>query len=198
MRSSVAANESERLQMADVPRTGRQPRAARRGRPSGFCRGRRTGSAFVTLHCSDKRVRPSRRHAAELGRLLAPVRPGLDLAPGPDRGEERRRARQVTNSRYFGQERGVTYWNLTSDLLRSSAPSGFTGPGGIVVPGTLALLSVLLEQKIALQPKARLRRPGQPGAAPGKDRIDLRSLGRAGFLTLAAGQSNRRPWMIDR
>ncbi len=52
------------------------------------------------------------------------------------------------NPRYFGQERGVTYYNLTSDQ--------FTGLGGIVVPGTLrdslTLLSVLLEQETALQP----------------------------------------------
>ncbi len=52
------------------------------------------------------------------------------------------------NPRYFGQERGITYYNLTSDQ--------FTGLGSIVVPGTLrdslALLSVLLEQETALQP----------------------------------------------
>ena len=52
------------------------------------------------------------------------------------------------NPRYFGQERGVTYYNQMSDQ--------FTGLGGIVVPGTLrdssALLSVLLEQKTTLQP----------------------------------------------
>ncbi|MDP9095536.1 MAG: Tn3 family transposase, partial [Pseudomonadota bacterium] len=52
------------------------------------------------------------------------------------------------NPRYFGQERGVTYYNLISDQ--------FTGLGGIVVPGTLrdslVLLSVLLEQETALQP----------------------------------------------
>jgi len=52
------------------------------------------------------------------------------------------------NPRYFGQSRGVTYYNLTSDQ--------FTGLGGIVVPGTLrdslVLLSVLLEQETALQP----------------------------------------------
>jgi len=52
------------------------------------------------------------------------------------------------NPRYFGQERGVTYYNLTSDQ--------FTGLGGIVVPGTLrdslVLLSVLLEQETLLQP----------------------------------------------
>ena len=52
------------------------------------------------------------------------------------------------NPRYFGQERGVTYYNLTSDQ--------FTGLGGIVVPGTLrdslVLLSMLLEQETALQP----------------------------------------------
>lgn len=52
------------------------------------------------------------------------------------------------NPRYFGQERGVTYYNLTSDH--------FTGLGGVVVPGTLrdslALLSVVLEQETALSP----------------------------------------------
>ena len=52
------------------------------------------------------------------------------------------------NPRYFGPERGVTYYNLTSDQ--------FTGLGGIVVPGTLrdslVLLSVLLEQETVLQP----------------------------------------------
>ena len=52
------------------------------------------------------------------------------------------------NRRYFGQERGVTYYNLISDQ--------FTGLGGIIVPGTLrdslVLLSVLLEQETALQP----------------------------------------------
>ena len=52
------------------------------------------------------------------------------------------------NPRYFGPERGVTYYNLTSDQ--------FTGLGGIVVPGTLrdslSLLSVVLEQETALQP----------------------------------------------
>ena len=52
------------------------------------------------------------------------------------------------NPRYFGQERGVTYYNLISDQ--------FTGLGGIVVPGTLrdslVLLSVLLEQETTLQP----------------------------------------------
>ena len=52
------------------------------------------------------------------------------------------------NPRYFGQERGVTYYNLISDQ--------FTGLGGIVVPGTLrdslVLLSVLLGQETTLQP----------------------------------------------
>lgn len=52
------------------------------------------------------------------------------------------------NPRYFGQERGVTYYNLTSDQ--------FTGLGGVVVPGTLrdslVLLSVVLEQETALNP----------------------------------------------
>jgi TnpA family transposase len=52
------------------------------------------------------------------------------------------------NPRYFGQERGVTYYNLTSDQ--------FTGLGGIVVPGTLrdslVLLAAVLEQETALQP----------------------------------------------
>jgi TnpA family transposase len=52
------------------------------------------------------------------------------------------------NPRYFGQERGVTYYNLTSDQ--------FTGLGGVVVPGTLrdslVLLSTVLEQETALNP----------------------------------------------
>ena len=73
-------------------------------------------------------------------RFVVPVR---TIHPGP-------------HPRYFGQERGVTCYNLTSDLPRSSAPSGFTGLGGIVVPGTLrnslTLLPVLLEQETALQP----------------------------------------------
>ena len=52
------------------------------------------------------------------------------------------------NPRYFGQERGVTFYNLVSDQ--------FTGLNGITVPGTLrdslVLLSVVLEQQTELQP----------------------------------------------
>ena len=52
------------------------------------------------------------------------------------------------NPRYYGQERGVTYYNLTSDQ--------FTDLGGIVVPGTLrdslVLLAVVLEQETSLNP----------------------------------------------
>ncbi len=52
------------------------------------------------------------------------------------------------NPRYFGQERGVTFYNLVSDQ--------FTGLHGITVPGTLrdslTLLSVVLEQQTELQP----------------------------------------------
>jgi TnpA family transposase len=52
------------------------------------------------------------------------------------------------NPRYFGQERGVTFYNLVSDQ--------FTGLNGITVPGTLrdslTLLSVVLEQQTELQP----------------------------------------------
>jgi len=52
------------------------------------------------------------------------------------------------NPRYFGRERGVTYYNMTSDQ--------YTGLNGVVVPGTLrdslALLSVLLEQETELKP----------------------------------------------
>ena len=52
------------------------------------------------------------------------------------------------NPRYFGQERGVTFYNLVSDQ--------FTGLHGITVPGTLrdslTLLSVVLEQPTELQP----------------------------------------------
>ena len=52
------------------------------------------------------------------------------------------------NPRYFGGERGVTFYNLVSDQ--------FTGLGGITVPGTLrdslTLLSLVLEQQTELQP----------------------------------------------
>ncbi len=52
------------------------------------------------------------------------------------------------NPRYFGRERGVTYYNMTSDQ--------YTGINGVVVPGTLrdslVLLSVLLEQETELKP----------------------------------------------
>ena len=52
------------------------------------------------------------------------------------------------NPRYYGQERGVTFYNLVSDQ--------FTGLNGITVPGTLrdslTLLSVVLEQQTELQP----------------------------------------------
>ncbi len=52
------------------------------------------------------------------------------------------------NPRYYGQERGVTFYNLVSDQ--------FTGLNGITVPGTLrdslTLLSLVLEQQTDLQP----------------------------------------------
>lgn len=52
------------------------------------------------------------------------------------------------NPKYFGYERGVTYYNLVSNQ--------FTGLNAIVVPGTLRdslfLLSVVLEQQTELQP----------------------------------------------
>ncbi|MHB1304568.1 MAG: Tn3 family transposase [Acidiphilium sp.] len=52
------------------------------------------------------------------------------------------------NPKYYGQERGVTFYNLVSDQ--------FTGLNGIAVPGTLRdsllLLSVVLEQQTELQP----------------------------------------------
>jgi len=52
------------------------------------------------------------------------------------------------NPRYFGRERGVTYYNMTSDQ--------YTGLNGVVVPGTLrdslVLLSVVLEQETDLKP----------------------------------------------
>lgn len=52
------------------------------------------------------------------------------------------------NPKYFGYERGVTYYNLVSDQ--------FTGLNAIVVPGTLrdslSLLAVVLEQQTELQP----------------------------------------------
>jgi TnpA family transposase len=52
------------------------------------------------------------------------------------------------NPKYFGSERGVTYYNLVSDQ--------FTGLNAITVPGTLrdslVLLSVVLEQETELEP----------------------------------------------
>jgi TnpA family transposase len=52
------------------------------------------------------------------------------------------------NPKYFGPERGVTYYNLVSDQ--------FTGLNAITVPGTLrdslVLLSVVLEQETDLEP----------------------------------------------
>jgi TnpA family transposase len=52
------------------------------------------------------------------------------------------------NPKYFGYERGVTYYNLVSDQ--------FTGLNAIVVPGTLrdslVLLAVVLEQPTELTP----------------------------------------------
>ncbi len=60
------------------------------------------------------------------------------------------------NPKYFGQGRGVTWYNLMSDQLRSSAPSGFSGLNAIVVPGilrdSLVLLALLLEQETELEP----------------------------------------------
>ena len=52
------------------------------------------------------------------------------------------------NPKYFGFERGVTYYNLVSDQ--------FTGLNAIVIPGTLRdslyLLAVVLEQQTELHP----------------------------------------------
>lgn len=52
------------------------------------------------------------------------------------------------NPRYFGQGRGVTYLNYTSDQ--------FTGLGGLVIPGTIRdsvyVLEALLEQESGLTP----------------------------------------------
>jgi TnpA family transposase len=52
------------------------------------------------------------------------------------------------NPKYFGQSRGVTWYNLLSNQ--------FSGLNGIVVPGTLrdslVLLAVLLEQETELEP----------------------------------------------
>lgn len=52
------------------------------------------------------------------------------------------------NPRYFGQGRGVTWYNLVSDQ--------FSGLGGIVIPGTLrdslTILALLLEQQTGLEP----------------------------------------------
>jgi TnpA family transposase len=55
---------------------------------------------------------------------------------------------QSNKPRYFGHERGVTWYNLSSDQ--------FTGLNAVTVPGTLRdnlnLLAVVLEQETELQP----------------------------------------------
>ena len=55
------------------------------------------------------------------------------------------------NPKYFGPERGVTYYNLVSDQFTK-----FTGLNAITVPGTLrdslVLLSIVLEQDTELEP----------------------------------------------
>ena len=60
------------------------------------------------------------------------------------------------NPKYFGYERGVTYYNLVSDQ--------FTGLNAIVVPGTLrdslVLLAVVLEQPTELNPIEIMTDPG--------------------------------------
>ena len=60
------------------------------------------------------------------------------------------------NPKYFGQSRGVTWYNLLSNQ--------FSGLNGIVVPGTLrdslTLLSVVLEQQTELQPTEIMSNPG--------------------------------------
>ena len=54
-----------------------------------------------------------------------------------------------SNSRYFGAQRGITYYTLTSDQ--------FTMLHGIVVPGTLRdslyILATVLEQRTSLEPR---------------------------------------------
>ena len=61
------------------------------------------------------------------------------------------------NPKYFGYERGVTYYNLVSDQ--------FTGLNAIVVPGTLrdslVLLAVVLEQPTELNPIEVITDPGR-------------------------------------
>jgi TnpA family transposase len=52
------------------------------------------------------------------------------------------------NRKYYGSQRGVTYYNFTGDQ--------FTGFDGIVIPGTLCdllfILSQLLAQRTSLAP----------------------------------------------
>lgn len=59
------------------------------------------------------------------------------------------------NPRYFGQERGITWYNLASDQ--------FTGLNAVTVPGTLRdslnLLAVVLEQETELQPTQLTKLP---------------------------------------
>ena len=60
------------------------------------------------------------------------------------------------NPKYFGRQKGVTWYNLMSDQ--------FSGLNAIPVPGTLrdslVLLSVVLEQPTELQPTQIMTDPG--------------------------------------
>jgi TnpA family transposase len=101
----------------------------------------RTGFASAFTHASEAEARArdlARRWgggdvaSADGLRFVVPVR---TIHAGP-------------NPKYFGPERGVTYYNLVSDQ--------FTGLNAITVPGTLrdslVLLSVVLEQETEFEP----------------------------------------------
>jgi TnpA family transposase len=99
-----------------------------------------------------------------------------------------RTIRSGPNPRYYGHARGVTFYNLVSDQLRSSAPNEFTGLNGMTVPGTLRdslnLLSVVLEQQTELQPTEIM---SDTGATP------TRSLG----SSISLATSSVRAWLTS-
>lgn len=94
------------------------------------------------------------------------------------------------NSKYFGSQRGVTYYNFTSDQ--------FTGFHGIVIPGmlrdSLFILAGLLEQQTGLDPKEIM------AATHGSSDVVFGLFGLLGyqFSPRLADLTDQRFWRLDR
>jgi TnpA family transposase len=61
------------------------------------------------------------------------------------------------NPRYFGRERGVTYYNMTSDQ--------YTGLNGVVIPVAAKVWQPYLELHAELRGAALDHTPDRPGAS---------------------------------